>query len=128
MWIAPERFSGWPAPRRVEAGWRPKVGNYFGRVTKARIVEAVREGAGERAAQLVDHMKKGDMAREAERLLADTGWLPGPLRLAGADGGTSAEFADRDGGDETLPAFLSEDAEDEGPVEEDHLPPAIAAE
>lgn len=62
----------------VAAGWRPTVGNYFGRVTKARIVEAVREGAGERAAQLIDHMKKGDMAKEAERLLADSGWLPDP--------------------------------------------------
>ena len=57
----------------AQAGWRPTVGNYLGRVTKTRIVEAVREGAGERAAQLIDHMKKGDMAREAERLLADTG-------------------------------------------------------
>ena len=26
-------------------------------------------------------MKKGDMATEAERLLADTGWLPEPLRV-----------------------------------------------
>ncbi|GGA43569.1 ParB/RepB/Spo0J family partition protein [Pelagibacterium lentulum] len=66
----------------VAAGWKPTVGNYLGRVTKARILEAVREGAGERAAQLIDHMKKGDMASEAERLLADTGWLPEPLRVA----------------------------------------------
>ena len=65
----------------VEAGWRPTVDNYLGRVTKARILEAVREGAGEQAAQLIDHLKKGDMAKEAERLLADTGWLPEPLRL-----------------------------------------------
>ena len=65
----------------VEAGWRPTVGNYLGRVTKARILQAVRDGAGERAAQFVDHMKKGDMAKEAERLLADTGWLPEPLRI-----------------------------------------------
>lgn len=65
----------------VAAGWKPTVGNYLGRVTKARILEAVREGAGERAAQLIDHIKKGDMATEAERLLADTGWLPEPLRM-----------------------------------------------
>ena len=66
----------------VSAGWRPTVANYLDRVTKARILEAVREGSGERAAQLIDHLKKGDMAKEAERLLADTGWLPEPLRLA----------------------------------------------
>jgi ParB family transcriptional regulator, chromosome partitioning protein len=64
----------------VGAGWRPTVNNYLGRVTKARIHEAVREGAGERPAQLIDHLKKGDMAKEAERLLADSGWLPEPLR------------------------------------------------
>ena len=66
----------------VEAGWRPTVENYLGRVPKRRILEAVREGAGERAAQLIDHLKKADMAKEAERLLADTGWLPEPLRMA----------------------------------------------
>ncbi len=31
----------------VEAGWRPTFDNYFGRVTKARILEAVREAKGE---------------------------------------------------------------------------------
>ena len=57
----------------AEAGWRPTVANYLGRVTKPRILEAVREGAGERAAQLIAHLKKGDMATEAERLLAVSG-------------------------------------------------------
>src|SRR3546814_14232148 len=70
----------------VEAGWRPTFGNYLNRVTKPRILEAVREGAGERPAQPLDHMKKGDMAKEAERPLADSGWPPEPLRLAGGDG------------------------------------------
>jgi ParB family chromosome partitioning protein len=31
----------------VEAGWKPTVANYLGRVTKSRILEAVREGRGE---------------------------------------------------------------------------------
>ena len=65
----------------VDVGWRPTVGNYLGRVTKPRILQAVREGAGDQAAQLIDHLKKGDMAKEAERLLAESGWLPEPLRL-----------------------------------------------
>lgn len=105
----------------VQAGWRPTVGNYLGRVTKTRILEAVREGAGERAAQLIDHMKKGDMAKEAERLLADTGWLPEPLRLAGADGDGLSEPAGQNGGDDVLPAFLAsdDDEEDTGDIEED---------
>ncbi len=67
----------------VAAGWRPTVDNYLGRVTKARILEAVREAKGDQAAQLIDHLKKGDMAKEAERLLTGTGWLPEPLRTRG---------------------------------------------
>ena len=69
------------------AGWTPTVDNYLGRVTKARILEAVREAKGDAAAQLIDHLKKPDMAREAERLLAGTGWLPEPLRTPDADRG-----------------------------------------
>lgn len=94
----------------VEAGFRPTVENYLGRVTKPRILEAVREGAGVRAAQLIDHLKKGDMAKEAERLLADTGWLPEPLRLLDAEPEHAAD-TDGDAGDEVLPAFLSNDDE-----------------
>ena len=88
----------------VAAGWKPTVGNYLGRVTKPRILEAVREGAGERAAGLIDHLKKGDMAKEAERLLADTGWLPAPLRLVDQD-----EPATDGESDDALPAFLNDD-------------------
>jgi hypothetical protein len=47
------------------AGWRPTVDNYFGRVPKARILEAVREAKGDPSVQLIDHLKKPDMAREA---------------------------------------------------------------
>jgi predicted RNA methylase len=62
------------------AGWRPTVDNYLGRVPKARLLEAVREARGEASAQLIDHLKKPEMAKEAERLSADTGWLPELLR------------------------------------------------
>ncbi len=113
------------------AGWKPTVGNYLGRVTKPRILEAVREGAGERAAQLIDHLKKGDMAKEAERLLADTGWLPEPLRLIDPDDGQAIEpGAEADTGDEAvLPEFLSEDGDEEEADEiEDDDALTIAAE
>ncbi|MEN2987150.1 ParB N-terminal domain-containing protein [Tistrella sp. BH-R2-4] len=114
----------------VEAGWRPTFGNYLNRVTKPRILEAVREGAGERAAQLIDHMKKGDMAKEAERLLADSGWLPEPLRIASVDGDAASDV---DGGGEAdgaeLPDFLSADEETESPADgEDDERHLIAAE
>ena len=71
----------------------------------------MQEGAGERAAQLIDHLKKGDMAKEAERLLADTGWLPEPLRIAAADDApVEATEAEDDG--EALPEFLAGDDEE----------------
>ncbi|MBV8972407.1 MAG: DNA-binding protein, partial [Sphingomonadaceae bacterium] len=65
------------------AGWTPTVDSYFGQVTKARIVQSVREARGERAADRIAHLKKGDMAKAAEGLLAGTGWLPEPLRTPG---------------------------------------------
>lgn len=67
----------------VEAGWQPTVENYFGRVTKARILQAVREARGDEAADRIAHLKKPDMAREAERLLDGSGWLPEALRTVG---------------------------------------------
>ena len=112
----------------AEVGWRPTVDNYLGRVTKGRILEAVRQGKGEQAAQLIDHLKKPDMAREAERLLADTGWVPEPLRTA-ADG--EALDADQPTAEViALPAFLSDedDAADADTTEEPEPAHAIAAE
>lgn len=67
----------------VAAGWVPTVETYLGRVTKARILGAVREACGERAAKSIDHLKKGDMADKAQALLAGSGWLPEPLRTPG---------------------------------------------
>jgi ParB family chromosome partitioning protein len=102
----------------AEAGWRPTVDNYLGRVAKPRILEAVREACGEQAAQLIDHLKKPDMAREAERLLDGSGWLPEPLRLLDVDGVDEAL--------PELPDFLSDDADDEATSEDEHY--AVAAE
>lgn len=65
-------------------GWRPTVTNYQGPVTKECILQAIGEGSDE--AQLTDPLKKGEMAREAERLPVETGWLPEPLRLDAVDG------------------------------------------
>ena len=111
----------------VAVGWRPTVANYLGRVTKPRIIEAVREGAGERAAQLIDDLKKSDMATEAERLLAETGWLPEPLRLVDpdaevdADAGIDAEVND-------LPEFLAGDGEEDEAAGDEDPQRMVAAE
>ncbi|MCA3512588.1 MAG: ParB N-terminal domain-containing protein [Rhodobacter sp.] len=99
----------------VEAGWEPTVDGYLNRVPKARILEAVREAKGEGTTQLLDHLKKGEMASEAERLLKGSGWLPEVLRrvdLAARDGAAIAEGQGEDAGqpeDIDLPAFLTAD-------------------
>lgn len=112
----------------ADAGWRPTVDNYLSRVTKPRILEAVREAKGEASAQLIDHLKKGDMAKEAERLLADTGWLPEPLRLADLAGDPAPDaVAGTDDGAE-LPDFLSADDEAPPADSEDDERHLIAAE
>jgi ParB family chromosome partitioning protein len=78
-----DRLAGAVSLEMAAAGWKPTVDNYLGRVTKARILQAVAEAKGQRAADRIEHLKKGDMAAEAETLLADTGWLPEPLRTSG---------------------------------------------
>jgi ParB family chromosome partitioning protein len=104
----------------VEAGWEPTVDGYLNRVPKARILEAVREAKGEGTAQLLDHLKKGEMATEAERLLKGSGWLPEVLRradLAALDAGEIAEGQGEDAGqaqDVDLPAFLTADLPEGG--------------
>lgn len=84
------------------AGWRPTVGSYFGRVSKARIIDAVTEAKGEAAANRLRHLKKVEMAQAAEELLAGTGWVPEPLRTPGqtfqapADGEPEVESGNGD--------------------------------
>jgi ParB family chromosome partitioning protein len=99
----------------VQAGWRPTVDNYVGRVTKPRILEAVREAKGEASAGLIDHLKKADMANEAERFLDGSGWLPEPLRLVDI----ASVSADQEGEAGSLPEFLTADDEQDVPADED---------
>jgi ParB family chromosome partitioning protein len=109
------------------AGWSPTVDNYLGRVPKARILEAVREAKGEASAQLIDHLKKPDMAREAERLLAGAGWVPEPLRTPDAQ---SVEVESESSTD-ALPAFLADgedDAAGDAAASDPEEPHAVAAE
>ncbi len=60
--------------------WTPTVSAYLGRVTKAHILTAVREGVGDEAVERIATMKKQAMSEAAEQLLAGTGWLPPQLR------------------------------------------------
>lgn len=88
------------------AGWTATVDNYLGRVTKARVLEAVREAKGESTTQLIGHLKKGEMAEKAQELLGGTGWLPEPLRTPGGTTvrvvGNGAESLGRSDGMDTV--------------------------
>jgi ParB family chromosome partitioning protein len=110
------------------AGWTPTVENYLGRVPKFRIIEAVREAKGDQSARLIEHLKKADMAREAERLLDGTGWLPEPLRVARTGMEVDAPIGEA-GEADGLPDFLGEDKDDaQLDAEEEQPHAAIAAE
>lgn len=108
----------------VGAGWTPMVDNYLGRVTKAHILQAVREAKGDQSAQLIDHLKKQDMAREAARLLDGSGWLPEVLRYPADEISEEVRISETDdvvtagdegveAGDVVLPAFLTEELDSE---------------
>jgi ParB family chromosome partitioning protein len=64
----------------MTAHWTATANSYFGRVTKAHILAAVRDALGDEAAEQIADKKKTEMAEAAEQLLAGTGWLPPALR------------------------------------------------
>src|SRR5579871_881158 len=59
----------------------PTAENYFNRVGKQQILAAVAEAKGQPHAPALEKLKKGELASQAERLVAGTGWLPALLRL-----------------------------------------------
>lgn len=60
--------------------WRPTQANFLSRITKTGILTAVSEGVSQQAAWRLAGLKKDRMAKEAEKLLANSAWLPLPLR------------------------------------------------
>lgn len=105
----------------VGAGWRPSVEGYFRSVTKPRILADVAEAKGAKFAEMIDHLKKGDMANEAERLLEDSGWLPEPMRTPELLDAPLAE-PEAETEEVVLPVFLDEDE----PVDDGEALPAAA--
>jgi ParB family chromosome partitioning protein len=66
----------------MTAYWQPTAASYFARVSKERIVEAVREGVSDQEARKIADLKKQAMAEAAAAALAGKGWLPAVLRAA----------------------------------------------
>ena len=73
------------------AGWKPTAEGYFLRVSKAQILDAVREAKGDAAAERIAGLKKPEMAAAAEELLKDSAWLPAALRTPGLVQSVAAE-------------------------------------
>jgi ParB family chromosome partitioning protein len=79
---------------------RPPRGNF--NVSKAKALEAVAVFAPDQVTRL-SKLKKGDLASEAGRLAAGSGWLPAilcapsPLERAEAASPVDASSADEDG-------------------------------
>lgn len=63
----------------MTAWFTPTAANYFGKVSKTAIIEAMRDVLGS-TAPAWDGMKKSELAALAERKIAGTGWLPAVLR------------------------------------------------
>lgn len=60
--------------------WQPSAANYLARVSKERILDALREG-GTGDVTTIAKLKKPAMAEAAEKLLSGKGWLPSVLRM-----------------------------------------------
>ncbi|GAB3335095.1 ParB/RepB/Spo0J family partition protein [Marilutibacter aestuarii] len=60
--------------------WNPGCDNFVGRVPKPYLLAAIAEAKGKDVAKSVEGLKKGELAAEAAKLLAGTGWLPKTLR------------------------------------------------
>ncbi|GKT00491.1 hypothetical protein AVKW3434_13900 [Acidovorax sp. SUPP3434] len=63
----------------MHAWWTPTAAGYFDHVSKAKALEGVRAFAAGEVNRL-DKLKKAQIASEAERLAAGTGWLPAMFR------------------------------------------------
>ena len=101
-------------------GWAPTADVYLSRVTKAQILEAVREAKGDDAADRIAGLKKLEMITAAEALLESTGWLPEPLRTQRQEASViEAEETDAHqlAAQDDITAADTTDAEDEAPIE-----------
>lgn len=110
----------------ADLGWRATAENFLSRVPKRQILAAVREAKGERFAGMIDHLKKPDMVREAERLLSDTGWLPEVLRTVHPTI-VSTDAGGQPAGETDLPDFLVGGDGDAGDAVADEPAPLGAA-
>jgi ParB family chromosome partitioning protein len=68
-------------PRNPPNWWSATAESYFCSVSKARILEVVREAISPDVAAALSDLKKSALAKAAEERLAGKGWLPSSLRV-----------------------------------------------
>jgi ParB family chromosome partitioning protein len=61
--------------------WSATAESYFGSVSRARILDVVREAISPDVASALARLKKGELVKAAEERLAGKGWLPASLRV-----------------------------------------------
>jgi ParB family chromosome partitioning protein len=66
----------------MKTWFMPDAANYFSRVSKPQIFDALKEGRNQPPAPAWEKLKKAELAALAERELAGKGWLPEILRPA----------------------------------------------
>ncbi len=64
--------------------WWSADEGFFSRLTKSDVIEAVGQVRGEEAARRLADLKKSELAKRAQDLLANSGWLPMGLRALNA--------------------------------------------
>ena len=64
----------------MKTWFTPTAANYFGRISKPQILDALREARNTSPAPAWEKLKKADLAALAERETVGTGWLPPLLR------------------------------------------------
>ena len=76
----------------------PTAANFFSKVSKTRIFDAMSEAGKADDARSAANFKKGPLAEFAETTLTGTGWLPEPIRIAPErpEDATFASFDDED--------------------------------
>lgn len=74
----------------ITSWFTPSAETYFSRIDRAQILAAIDEATGSHAPAL-EKLKKADLASRAEALVAVTGWLPEPLRIAVNDNRDGAQ-------------------------------------
>ncbi len=101
--------------------YEPTGENYFGRISKTGIKQAITEAAGEDFALGVPGMEKAKAVEYAERKITGTGWLPAPVRIALTAEQERERMAEADGEDDGVCPF---DIEDKPNAEHQQFPEA----